>query len=50
MLKEMLEDYVPVLLHVIVAVGFATVTLLANLSLAGRVREQRQRMLLMSAE
>ncbi len=33
MLKEMLEDYVPVLLHVIVAVGFATVTLLANLVL-----------------
>jgi NADH-quinone oxidoreductase subunit A len=33
MLKEMLEDYVPVLLHVIVAVGFATVTLLANLLL-----------------
>ena len=33
MLKKMLEDYVPVLLHVIVAVGFATVTLLANLVL-----------------
>jgi NADH-quinone oxidoreductase subunit A len=33
MLKRMLEDYVPVLLHVIVAVGFATVTLLANLVL-----------------
>jgi NADH-quinone oxidoreductase subunit A len=31
--QEMLEDYVPVLLHVIVAVGFATVTLLANLVL-----------------
>ena len=29
----MLEDYVPVLLHVIVAVGFATVTLLASLVL-----------------
>ena len=29
----MLEDYVPVLLHVIVAVGFASVTLLANLLL-----------------
>ena len=29
----MLEDYVPVLLHVIVAVGFATFTLLANLLL-----------------
>jgi NADH-quinone oxidoreductase subunit A len=34
----MLQDYVPVLLHVIVAVGFATFTLLANLILgrAGR--------------
>ena len=34
----MLEDYVPVLLHVIVAVGFATVALLANILLgrAGR--------------
>ena len=31
----MLEDYVPVLLHVIVAVGFATVTLLTSL-LVGR--------------
>ena len=29
----MLEDYVPVLLHVIVAVGFATVALLANIVL-----------------
>ena len=29
----MLEDYVPVLLHVIVAVGFATVTLLTSLLL-----------------
>jgi NADH-quinone oxidoreductase subunit A len=29
----MLEDYVPVLLHVIVAVGFASITLLANLLL-----------------
>ena len=29
----MLEDYVPVLLHVIVAVGFASVTLLTNLLL-----------------
>jgi NADH-quinone oxidoreductase subunit A len=29
----MLQDYVPVLLHVIVAVGFATVTMLANLLL-----------------
>jgi NADH-quinone oxidoreductase subunit A len=29
----MLEDYVPVLLHVIVAVGFASVTLVANLLL-----------------
>ena len=27
----MLQDYVPVLLHVLVAIGFATVTLLANL-------------------
>ena len=34
----MLEDYVPVLLHVLVAVGFATFTLLVNLLLgrAGR--------------
>jgi NADH-quinone oxidoreductase subunit A len=34
----MLQDYVPVLLHVIVAVGFATFTLLANMILgrAGR--------------
>ena len=34
----MLEDYVPVLLHVIVAVGFASVALLANILLgrAGR--------------
>lgn len=34
----MLQDYVPVLLHVIVAIGFATLTLLANLILgrAGR--------------
>ncbi len=29
----MLQNYLPVLLHVIVAVGFATVTLLANLVL-----------------
>ncbi len=29
----MIEDYVPVLLHVIVAVGFATVALLANVIL-----------------
>ena len=29
----MIQDYVPVLLHVIVAVGFATVALLANLIL-----------------
>ena len=29
----MLQDYVPVLLHVLVAIGFATVTLLANLLL-----------------
>ncbi|MCI0693636.1 NADH-quinone oxidoreductase subunit A [candidate division KSB1 bacterium] len=29
----MLEDYVPVLLHALVAVGFATVALLANLLL-----------------
>jgi len=27
----MIQDYIPVLLHVIVAVGFATVALLANL-------------------
>jgi NADH-quinone oxidoreductase subunit A len=33
MSREMLEDYVPVLLHVIVAVGFATVALLANIVL-----------------
>lgn len=34
----MLQDYVPVLLHVLVAVGFATVTMLANIVLgrAGR--------------
>ncbi len=34
----MLQDYVPVLLHVLVAVGFATVTMLANILLgrAGR--------------
>jgi NADH-quinone oxidoreductase subunit A len=34
----MIQDYVPVLLHVIVAVGFASVALLANLILgrAGR--------------
>lgn len=34
----MIQDYIPVLLHVLVAVGFATVTLLANLILgrAGR--------------
>ncbi len=29
----MLEDYVPILIHVIVAVGFATVALLANIVL-----------------
>jgi len=29
----MIQDYIPVLLHVIVAVGFATVALLANLIL-----------------
>jgi NADH-quinone oxidoreductase subunit A len=33
MWREMLEDYIPVLLHVIVAVGFASVTLVANLLL-----------------
>jgi NADH-quinone oxidoreductase subunit A len=33
MSREMLEDYVPVLLHVIVAVGFATVALLVNIVL-----------------
>jgi NADH-quinone oxidoreductase subunit A len=33
MLREMLEDYVPVLLHVIVAVGFASFVLLASLLL-----------------
>lgn len=34
----MIQDYVPVLLHIIVAVGFATVTLVANIVLgrAGR--------------
>ena len=31
--KDMIQDYVPVLLHIIVAVGFATVALLANLIL-----------------
>lgn len=29
----MLQDYIPVLLHVLVAVGFATVTMLANIML-----------------
>lgn len=29
----MLQDYIPVLLHVLVAVGFATVALIANLAL-----------------
>ncbi len=29
----MLQDYLPVLLHVLVAVGFATVALLANIAL-----------------
>lgn len=29
----MISDYIPVLLHVLVAVGFATVTLLANIAL-----------------
>ena len=29
----MIQDYVPVLLHIIVAVGFATVALLANIIL-----------------
>jgi NADH-quinone oxidoreductase subunit A len=32
-MPPMIQDYVPVLLHVIVAVGFATVALLANLIL-----------------
>lgn len=34
----MLQDYVPILLHVIIAVGFATVAMVANLALgrAGR--------------
>jgi len=32
----MIQDYIPVLLHIMVAVGFATVALLANL-LLGRV-------------
>ena len=34
----MLQDYVPILLHVLVAVGFASVTMLANILLgrAGR--------------
>ena len=29
----MLQDYIPILLHVLVAVGFATVTMLANIML-----------------
>jgi len=32
-MPDMIQDYVPVLLHVIVAVGFATAALLANLIL-----------------
>jgi NADH-quinone oxidoreductase subunit A len=35
----MLQDYVPVLLHVLIAVGFATVALVANLVL-GRAGER----------
>jgi NADH-quinone oxidoreductase subunit A len=34
----MIQDYVPVLLHVLVAVGFATVTLALNLVLGRRGR------------
>ncbi len=37
----MLEDYVPVLIHVIVAVGFATVALLANVVLGRAGRRSR---------
>lgn len=32
-LESMLQDYTPVLLHVIVAVGFATVAMIANIVL-----------------
>lgn len=35
----MIEDYVPVLLHILVAVGFATVALVANMVL-GRAGER----------
>ena len=34
----MLEDYAPILLHIIVAVGFASVTLMLNLLLGRRGR------------
>ncbi|MEO8206788.1 MAG: NADH-quinone oxidoreductase subunit A [Chthoniobacterales bacterium] len=37
----MLQSYVPVLLHILVAVGFATVTLLANLVLGRSGRRSK---------
>jgi NADH-quinone oxidoreductase subunit A len=37
----MIQDYVPVLLHVLVAVGFATVTLALNLLLGRRGRRNK---------
>jgi NADH-quinone oxidoreductase subunit A len=37
----MIQDYVPVLLHVLVAVGFATVTLALNLILGRRGRRNK---------
>ena len=37
----MIQDYVPVLLHVLVAVGFATVTLALNLMLGRRGRRNK---------
>ncbi len=43
----MLQDYVPVLRHALVAVGFATVTMLANISARPRqaaLRQQRLRL------
>ncbi len=33
MMPPVIEEYIPVLLHILVAVGFATVALLANLTL-----------------
>jgi len=37
----MLQDYLPVLIHVLVAVGFATVTLLANVVLGRHGRRSK---------